>query len=240
MLGCLTLAAAGGVLAVRLARSRHRRSLHPAGRSFGGHLETFGLGDGFGAELLDRAARYRVTVRLSKGIGTRGGRADVRGVAVRVHRSDRDLDLLLSTAGRGRVTRHLPAVRRSFDVPYSSITAYRTAAHTKVYLTAGPDPDGPALGRALPQLAAGDRLLLGIRHAGAERAFGRVTLGAEKSPATDAALAFDAIRNSSPDLHPTGFVHGLRAGAYRLSQLWRGARPPAPNPVAVARTSAHG
>jgi hypothetical protein len=34
-------------------------------------------------------------------------------------------------------------------------------------------------------------------------------------------------------------VHGVRAGAYRLSQRWRGATPARANPEAVARMGAH-
>jgi hypothetical protein len=235
MLGRLAAAAAGTALAVRLIRSRHRRSLHPDGRSFGGELEIFGLREPTGSELLDRAARHRATVRVSKGIGTAGGRADIRGVAVRVHRPGGDLDLLLSTAGTGRLTRHLPAPRRSFDVSYGSITAYRSGTGTKLYLSARPDPDGPVLGRALPDLAEGDRLLLGV----GDRTAGRVVLGRELPRAADAALAFDPVRHAGADLHPSGLVHGLRAYAYRLSQRWRGATPAAADPEAVARTTGH-
>ncbi len=235
MVGRLFATAAGAALAVRLVRSRHRRSLHPAGRSFAGQLEICGLRHPIGSELLDHAARYRATVRLSKGIGTAGGRADLRGLAVRAHLPGRDVDLLLSTAGNGRFTRHLPAPRRSFDVTYGSITAYRSGTGTKLYLSAQPDPDGPALGRGLAHLAAGDRLLLKVDG----RTAGRVVLGADLGPAVDAALAFDPVRHASPDLHPTGLVHGLRAYAYRLSQRWRGATPAAADPEAVARTAGH-
>jgi hypothetical protein len=55
----------------------------------------------------------------------------------------------------------------------------------------------------------------------------------------DAALAFDAIRDSLPGLHPTGLIHGARAFAYRWSQRRRGADPVPDNPAAVARTNAH-
>jgi hypothetical protein len=71
------------------------------------------------------------------------------------------------------------------------------------------------------------------------RPVGRVTLGSELPPSADAALAFDAIRNSSADLHPSGAAHGVRALAYPLSQWWRGVTPPPGNPRAVARTAAH-
>ncbi len=236
----LAAGAVGAALAVRVVRSRHRRSLHPAGRSFAGTLVIHGFGELLGAASLDQPAEHRVTVRLSKGVGTRGGRADVRGLAVRVHlRPVGDLDLLLSTAGDGRLTRHLPVPRRSFDATYGTITPYRTGAGRQVYLSARPDPDSPGLGRDLDAAAGSGRaLLLGVRLGDVERVVGRLTFGHPLAPAADEALAFDPVRNSLPDLHPTGLVHGTRAYAYRVSQRWRGARSAAPNPQAVARTEA--
>ena len=52
------LAAATTILAlgVRLVRSRHRRFLHPAGRSFTGELEVWGAD--VGSDLLDRPGRH--------------------------------------------------------------------------------------------------------------------------------------------------------------------------------------
>lgn len=235
-LGKLVAVIVGGALVVRVARSRHQRFMHPSGRSFAGELEIFGLGDPGGSALLSEPARHDVTVRLSKGVGTRGDRADVRGLAVRVHLPSGPLDLLLSTAGRGPVTRHLPVPRRSFDTVYGSITAYRTGSGRKLYVAARPDPAGPALGRSVESLAPGNRLLLAVRHRGVGRTVGRVTLGQELPPPVDDALAFDAVRNSRSDLHPSGLVHGVRAFAYRQSQRWRGAVPAAPDHDAVART----
>jgi hypothetical protein len=231
-------------LGIRLGRSRHRRSLHPDGRSFTGNLEVKGLDPPVGAEFIDQPGRYGVLIRLSKGIGTRRGRPDIRGVAIRVY-ADRELDLLLSTAGSGRITRHLPAPRRSFDVPFGSITSYRTKSRQKVYLSARPDPDTSSLGASLESIVAavqgrGSALLLSVDdYRGPSRVFGRVTLESLLSSAEDARLAFDPVRRSSAGLHPTGTVHSIRALAYRLSQRWRGATPVPPDAAAVARTAAH-
>jgi len=210
----LVVAAVGTAVAIRVVRSRRRRFLHPSGRSFAGQAD-------LNAALLT-PGRYRATVRLSKGVGTRGGRLDVRGLAVRVHLPDRDLDLLFSTSGAGRVTRHLPLLRRSFDTTYGTITAYRTGSGEKVNLTARPDPDGPLLGRTLADLAPGDRVVLEVRRGRAVETFGRVTLGRPLPVEKDAALAFNAVLNSSPSLHPTGLIHGVRTYAYQVSQRWRG------------------
>ena len=227
-LGKLAGAALAAALVVRVVRSRHQRFMHPDGRSFSGELEVFGSGN-----------RRDVTVRLSKGVGTREGRADVRGLAVRVHLPGRDLDLLLSTVGRGPIGRHLPVPRRSFATEYGSVTAYRDGGGDKLYLAARPDPGGPGFGRTLASVPDGGRFLIIVRRKGIGRPAGRVTLGPELSPDADEALAYDPIRNSLPALHPTGLIHGVRAFAYRASQRWRGATPADPNPAAVARTSAH-
>ncbi|GAB2616539.1 hypothetical protein Aab01nite_29400 [Paractinoplanes abujensis] len=217
-------------LGVRIVRSRHRRFLHPDGRSFAGELEVWGLDTG--AELIDRPARHDVTVRISKGVGTKPGRPDVLGLVVRVHGPERDFDLLLSTCGQGRLTRHLPAPRRSFDTLYGSILAYRTGTGDKIYLAARADG---ALGADLNGITAGRITLLAGNHP-----FGRVTFTGGPLPTrTDAALAFDPIRNTAADLHPTGTIHGTRALAYRVSQLWRGVRPATPAPDAVGRTALH-
>jgi hypothetical protein len=239
----LTAAAAVIALGIRLARSRNRRVLHPDGRSFTGELRVWGSGPAIGADLVDCPGRHPVTVRLSKGIGTRPGRPDIMGVAIRVHGAGRDDDLLLSSAGTGRVTRHLPAPRRTFETWYGSITSYRSLDRHKVYLAACADPAGVPLGRSLESVAAAarsgqGRLLLYALRDGSTIPFGRVTFGAALPSAADAALAFDAIRNSSADLHPSGTVHGLRALAYPLSQRWRRVSPPSGNRRAVARTAA--
>jgi hypothetical protein len=218
-LGIFAGAAVAGALAVRLARSRHRRILHPDGRSFTGELEIWGLERPVGSSLVDRPGRYPVTVRISKGAGTRPGRPDVFGVALRAAGTG---DLLLSTMGGGRLLRHLPMPRRSFDTRYGSILAYRTGDRRKVYLTAEPDPAGPPLGRTLGSVTAaareGARLLLGVGGGGV---FGRVAFGAPLPAPVDAALAFNPIRNAPADLYPTGVIHRTRALAYPLSQRWR-------------------
>jgi len=224
-------------LGVRVVRSRHRRLLHPDGRSFAGELDVRGTGEPTGSDLIDRPARYPVTMRISRGAGTRPGRADILGLAVRVHGTG--LDLLYSTSGRGRFTRHLPTPRRSFDTRYGSILAYRTGSGRKVYLSAVPDPAGHRLGRTLESVVAagrnGARLLLMAE----DRTFATIRFGEALPPGTDAALAFDPVHNSAEDLHPTGAIHGIRGLTYRLSQRWRGATPAAANPDAVVRAAAH-
>ena len=223
---------------VRVIRSRHRRFLHPDGRSFTGELIVRGTGEPTGSDLIDRPAHHPVTVRISRGAGTRPGRADVLGLAVRVHGTG--LDLLYSTAGRGRFTRHVPIPRSSFDTMYGSILAYRTGSGRKLYLSAVPDPDGHPLGRTLESVVTaaerdGARLLLLAE----DRTFAAIRFGEVLPSRTDAELAFDPVHNSTGDLHPTGAIHGIRGLTYRLSQRWRKATPAAADPDAVLRSAAH-
>jgi hypothetical protein len=232
-------AAVAGGLAVRIVRSRHRRFLHPDGRSFTGELEVWGAPHPVGSSVIDRPGRYPVTVRISKGIGTRPGRADILGFALR---TAGHTDLLLSTAGTGRLTRHLPVPRRSFDSRYGSILAYRTGTGRKVYLTADPDPAATPLGRTLDAVVtAADHDGAGLLLAAVDRGvaalpFGRVAFGTRLPDAADARLAFDPVRNTRPDLHPTGVLHATRALAYRVGQRWRDATPAVPDVPAVIRT----
>jgi hypothetical protein len=178
-------------------------------------------------------------VRLSKGVGTGPGRPDVLGLAVRVHRRD-PADLLLSTAGTGRLTRHLPTPRLSFDTSYGSILPYRTTSGHKVYLLAEPDPDSPPLGNSLESVTEAAAAGAAIRLcAMGGQPVGRVIFGALLPPEVDATLAFDPIRNAPPELHPTGAINGSRALAYKLSQRWRRIRPAPTAPDRMARTTAH-
>lgn len=220
-----------------IARGRRRRPLHPAGRSFTGELEVWGLpAGGCGIDLVDTPARHPVTVRLSKGAGTPGGWPDVRGLAVRVpgQRPGQQVDLLLSTTGRGRWSRHLPVPRWHFDTWYGSVTSYRTGPGPggKVYLAAVPDSPGTALGPDLRSVATaaatGARMLLVVADpVRGFQPFARLTFGRPLPAGVDAALAFDPIRNSLPGLHPAGLIHASRGIAYPLAQWWRGLRPAA-------------
>lgn len=222
----LTTAIASGALValgVRVARSRHRRLLHPAGRSFTGELEIWGTAPPTGSELLDRPGRYTVTVRVSKGAGTRRDLPDVLGLAIRVGGTD----LLLSTVGGTQLTRHLPMPRRDFGARYGSITFYRTADGRRVYLAAGPDRDAVPLGATLDSVArAAATGRAGFLLYAGPQALGRVRFGAALPPGADAALAFDPVRNSTADLYPAGIIQGVRAAAYLVSRRWRSAGEP--------------
>jgi hypothetical protein len=227
------------VLAARVIRARHQRFMHPAGRSFAGTLEISGAVTG--SQLLDRPGRHPVTVRVSRGVGLPAALPDILGLAMRVAGPGGRRDLLLSTAGRSRLSRHVPVPRWTFDTGYGSILSYRTGGPParKVYLSAVPDPGGRPLGRTLDAVvsAASGGVTLLLMADGMP--VGRLSFGTPLPAADDAALAFDPVRNSGTDLHPTGLIQASRAWAYRAAQRWRGAYPAAADEGAVLRTAAH-
>ncbi|WP_306206919.1 hypothetical protein [Actinoplanes sp. RD1] len=224
--GLLAGVAAAGLLGagIRLLHRQGQRLLHPDGRTYSGELRVPG-GAGTGSALLDRPARHPVTVRVSKGIGTKPGRYDVLGLSVRVHGpvAGHRSDLLFSTCGAGKALRHIPALRRDFSTTYGSILAYRSGSGRKFYLAARPAPGSDDLGGTLESVtatAAKDGALFELR--ADEQTVAQLCFGQELPAATDAALAFNPIDNVTADLHPVGLIHHSRSLAYRLSQRWRG------------------
>ena len=229
----IVVAGAGGaaVVGARIAYARHHRVLHPRGRSFTGELEVWGLPGGpVGADLLDWPGRYRVTVRVSKGVPTPAGWPDLLGLAVRVHEPGRarPFDLLMSTSGRGPLLRHLPLPRRRFATLYSSLLPLHADAG-RLYLAALPDPRSAPLGGTLDTVTAaavgaGARFVLAVASPGGEwRPFARLLFGRPLPGPVDARLAFDPTRHQAPGLRPVGAVQALRGLTYRWSQRWRGA-----------------
>ncbi|GAA2539132.1 hypothetical protein GCM10010435_03010 [Winogradskya consettensis] len=133
----------------------------------------------------------------------------------------------------------MAVLRRDFGGTCGTITAYRTGSGQKVHLSVSGDPTSTPLGRTFDSVIAAaesDNARLLLRD-GAGAPIGRVRFGQLTPMTTDAAPAFDPIRNAPRDLHPSGTIHGTRAFAYRLGQRWRGARPANPDPGAVTRTA---
>lgn len=205
-MGLLYYAAAAG------ARLRGARLMHPAGRAFKATVEAAPFrGLRTGARLLDRPARRRVLVRLSKSIPTPRGWPDVLGLAIRWG----GFDLLLSSSSRRPLLRHLFLPRRRVGGFYSSLAAYRTPRHGRLFLGAQLDPDGRTA-----TIAAATRF-------GRWRPVARLRLGRRLSRRRSTRLAFDPIGNTSPDLRPVGLVQRLRGPVYRGSRAGRRSARPA-------------
>lgn len=136
---------AGELVAVPLgavARWRRGRPLHPRGAVLDAVLDRHGGSPSFGVPWLDAVRADRVVVRMSRGAGLPAPLPDVLGLAVRLPGgAGSPVDLLLSTAGRGPLTRRVPVPRRSAAAVYGSIMAYRSAAGP-VRLAAFPERAG--------------------------------------------------------------------------------------------------
>ena len=197
------LAAAAG------ARLRHARLMHPRGRSYSGELAVRAVPRPFGSRLFDRPARYRTTVRLSKATPTPTGWPDVLGLAVRVHTRRGPLDLLLSSSHPRPLLRHVFVPRLRVGTFYSSLAAYRTGRHRRLFLGAAVDRDGRAA------------TLLAATRFGRWRPVADLRLGRRLSRWSDARLAYDPIGHTASDLRPVGVIQRLRAPAYRGSQRGR-------------------
>jgi hypothetical protein len=119
-----------------LARLRGAPALHPDGLMCTAELEVPEGGAHWGVPWLDVPGRHAATVRLSRAAGLPRRLPDGLGLAVRVEQVDgpgRVLDLLLTSSGRGRMTRHLPRPRAdALGGPYSSLVPYRVGGRPRV------------------------------------------------------------------------------------------------------------
>jgi hypothetical protein len=216
--------AAGRLAAVplgALARWRSGRPMHPAGTVCRAVLDRHGGDRPWGVPFLDATGREDVVVRLSRGAGLPGAVPDLLGLAVRLDGGAGDpVDLLLSTTGRGRVTRVVPVLRRDTAAVHSSIMAYRSDAgwiRIGALPTASGVPSDPARQRAELRRRPLPFVLAAARGSGPWEPFGRLTVGAPvPSPPPD--LRFDAVRHPPPGLVADGPVARFRAPAYAAAQ----------------------
>jgi hypothetical protein len=208
-----------------LARRRRGKPMHPRGAVLEAVLERTGGPAGWGVPWLTGSGDQAALVRLSRGAGLPPPLPDLLGLAVRLPGADGPVDLLMSSTGRGRLTRWVPVLRRDAGAAYSSIMGYRSAAGT-VSLAALPDPGtGPVTAEPGPiaTAARAGRLaftLAAARGPGAWQPFARLRLLAPV-PEVDPDLRFDAVRNPPPGLVPDGPMARFRAPAYAAARAGR-------------------
>ncbi|MGY1680695.1 phosphodiesterase [Geodermatophilus sp. SYSU D01176] len=211
-----------------LARRRHGKPMHPRGVVLDAVLERAGGPAGWGVPWLAGGGEEAALVRLSRGAGLPAPLPDLLGLAVRLPGTPGaagPVDLLLSSTGRGRLTRWIPVPRWDALAVHSSIMGYRTAAGP-VFLAALPDPGaGPVTAEPGPVAAAAraGRLaftLAAARGAGEWQPFARLRLLAPV-PEVDPDLRFDAVRNPPPGLVPGGPMARFRAPAYAAARQGR-------------------
>lgn len=209
-----------------LARYRHGKPMHPRGAMFDGVLQRHG--GHWGVPWLDAAVRETVVIRLSRGVGLPAPCPDLLGLAVRLTSDAGPVDLLLSTTGRGQLTRLVPVVRRDAAATYCSIMAYRCAAGS-IRLAAFTADDGrPSDPEPLARSVAREGLaftLAAARGLGPWQPFGRLTLTAPVAP-LDPDVRFDAVRHPPHGLVPDGPMARFRAPAYAAARAGRDHAPP--------------
>ncbi len=207
-----------------LARLRRGKPMHPRGAVFDAVLERRGSRPEWGVPWLDEVATEPVLVRFSRGAGLPAPWPDLLGLAVRVP-DPQPVDLLLTTTGRGPLTRWVPLPRRNAAATYSSIMGYRSDAGT-LRLAALPEDD--TLPSEPDALAAAVRTrsraftLAAVRGPGRWRPFGRLVLTAPKEP-LDPDIRFDAVQHPPPGLTADGPMARFRAPAYARARAERSA-----------------
>lgn len=207
--GALLLAAAG---AAAVARWRGARALHPVGTVAEGTVVREGLEPGVGVPWLDEPGEDVALVRFSRATGVPAPLPDVLGLAIRVTGpAGRPQDLLLSSAGRRPVLRHLLQPRRGIHGGgYTSVLPFLS-------------PSGPVMIGAFPSGTGFDLEVAGP--ARGWRRFGRLLLDPEPLGTDRDLLAGDlplGARLPDEDL-PDGA--GAKVAPLRLEPVPEDARP---------------
>ena len=224
LVGALARAAGRGVAVPlgAIARYRGGKPMHPRGAVFDAVLERAGSSAEWGVPWLDARASDPAVVRLSRGVGLPPSLPDLLGLAIRLPGPE-PVDLLLSTTGRGRLTRLLPVLRRDTAAFYSSIMGYRSDAGS-LRLAALPAADRVPSepGELAAEVSRHDLrfTLAAARGTGPWQPFGRLVLTAPV-PALDPDVRFDAVQNPPPGLVPDGPMARFRAPAYARARAAR-------------------
>ncbi|MEU4800291.1 phosphodiesterase [Streptomyces sp. NPDC023327] len=167
------------------------------------------------------------------GRGLGAGGSDPSGRGPGAEERGMDLDLLFTSSGPGRLTRHLPLPRvEPLAGPYSTLLSYRVGARERVLAlfpaAGGTDPTGelPALRGAL----ARGPVRFDLRAAAPDEPWRTMATLTLHDLRTDAArVSYDPYVNCLPTLHPTRRLRGLRIAAYAGSRAGRGG--PRPDPI---------
>lgn len=221
--------AAGRLVAVplgALARWRGGKPMHPRGAVFDAVLERHGSAEPWEVPWLDATGTDAAVVRLSRGAGLPAPLPDLLGLAIRLLPDGAPVDLLLTTTGRGPLTRFVLVPRRDAAAVYSSLMGYRSGAGA-IRIAALPEDDGvPSDPEPLADAVGRDNLRFTLAAArGREpwRPFARLTLTSSGKP-LDPDVRFDAVLHPPPGLAPEGPMARFRAPAYATARRARTAR----------------
>ena len=209
-----------------LARRRGGKPMHPRGAVFHAVLERHG-GPDWGVPWLAATATDPAVARLSRGAGLPAPLPDLLGLAVRLPAGDEPIDLLLTTAGRGALTRLLPVLRWDTAAFYSSIMAYRSDAGGVRFAAVAEADDVPSEPEPLARDVARSSLrfaVLAARGLGPWKRFARLTITGPL-PDLDPDVRIDAVQHPPPGLVPDGPMARFRSPAYARARAARSAGP---------------
>ncbi|WP_051717862.1 hypothetical protein [Streptomyces megasporus] len=218
-----------------LARLRRAPAFHPQGLICTGEVVVRGGADApWGVPWMDEPGRHACAVRLSRGAGLPTRLPDWLGLAVRVVDAGgpgRHLDLLLTSASRLPVLRHLPLPRGdALGGPYSVLLPYRVGGRRMVIgafprRRLRPVHGAPsAVRRALEEKP----LVFDLRAAaplGRWRTFAVLTVGSPLPEPPEATLEYDVYGHSLPGLAPGPALETVRRAAYSGSRQGRRRAP---------------
>lgn len=202
---------------------RGERVIHAKGMTLHARL-TVPASAGTGAPLFDEPRTWPALVRLSRSVGLPERLPDVLGIAIRVpdaYGPDTRQDLLMSSAVRAPVLRHLPLPR--FDLlgaTYSSLTPYEIGTERGV-LWAVPEGEAPSTRdvQELPGRGDGTRLVLQLVSSTREpRTLAVVELAGEAPGGRE--IRFAPL-NTGGGIRPVGWLQDLRRSAYPASHVGR-------------------
>ena len=221
VVGAVVGAVAGSVSGAvfgAVARARGRRGLHPRGGVLTATLHREGLARKTGVPWLDDPGEEPARVRLSRAVGLPPPLPDVLGLGVRVAPDGVPGDLLLSTAGRGRLARHvLRPARSPWRSHYTSIVPFGTPT-ARLMVGARPEPGGFALEVAGPgePWRRFARLAVAPHMPAAEEV--------DDGERDDQRLALDPVLHPVPGLEMPAWLARVREPAYAASRRARYAR----------------
>jgi hypothetical protein len=200
------------------ARLRSAKVFHPQGVVFTGTLEIENRDSVTGRTV--GAQTWPVVVRASKAIGTPGRWPDILGIAVRLHHTIGNVDLLFATVDSHVGWALAPASRWS-SRRFSTLLPYEAAGQRVVLQLIPQDPHGMA-DASLPSIkrTVTERP---VTFALTESTPGLVTQVGILSLHTsmDQTISFDPLVNEHPDLRHTRLFAGIRSAAYAGSRQGR-------------------
>jgi hypothetical protein len=172
-----------------VAAVRRAPAVHPRGLAFIAELESV---DPF------PVGRYDAVVRLTKGLGLTDAHADVLGLAIRWWPTgeERPCDLLLSTAGTGRLTRWIPRPAQDWGSrQYTTLAPYERDGRRFWLRAAATQKVGHASVHGLSRHAPESFTLSTAGETGGWLTAGKLTLVA---PGGDTGERFDPVLNRPP------------------------------------------